>query len=138
MVSRVAPFQHAFVQRLSELGIAYRGSPIVEGPGLRYFDDSLRGGKGIRSHFLLIVGIEAEPSTKDAVRQLAESFSDLVELRFAHDQGLMLVRPDGYIAYSSHNSDAAAFAAIRSRPRVLRRSRPIRAVAASRGGFVRM
>ena len=36
MVSRLAPFQHAFVQRLSELGIAYRGSPIVEGPGERY------------------------------------------------------------------------------------------------------
>ena len=35
MVSRLAPFQHAFVQRLSELGIAYRGSPIVEGPGKR-------------------------------------------------------------------------------------------------------
>ena len=48
MVSRLAPFQHAFVQRLSELGIAYRGSPIVEGPGKRYFDDSMRGGKGIR------------------------------------------------------------------------------------------
>jgi 2-polyprenyl-6-methoxyphenol hydroxylase-like FAD-dependent oxidoreductase len=30
MVSRLSPFQHAFVQRLSELGIAYRGSPIVE------------------------------------------------------------------------------------------------------------
>ena len=44
MVSRLAPFQHAFVQRLSELGIAYRGSPIVEGAGKRYFDDSLRGG----------------------------------------------------------------------------------------------
>jgi 2-polyprenyl-6-methoxyphenol hydroxylase-like FAD-dependent oxidoreductase len=28
MVSRLAPFQHAFVQRLSELGVAYEGSPI--------------------------------------------------------------------------------------------------------------
>ena len=35
IVSRLAPFQHAFVQRLSELGIAYQGSPIVEGPGKR-------------------------------------------------------------------------------------------------------
>ena len=33
MVSRLAPFQHAFVQRLSELGVAYRGSPIVDGAG---------------------------------------------------------------------------------------------------------
>ena len=54
MVSRLAPFQHAFVERLSELGIAYRDSPIVDGSGERYFDDSLRGGDGIRSRFLLI------------------------------------------------------------------------------------
>src|SRR5215469_12951504 len=40
MVSHIAPFHHALVERLSELGIAYRGSPIVEGPGKRYFDDS--------------------------------------------------------------------------------------------------
>ena len=39
-------------QRLSELGIDYPGSPIVEGPGKRYFDDSLRGGKGIANRFL--------------------------------------------------------------------------------------
>ena len=31
MVSQFAPFQHAFVQRLSELDVAYGGSPIVEG-----------------------------------------------------------------------------------------------------------
>jgi 4,5-epoxidase len=51
MVSRLAHFQHAFVQRLFELGIAYRGSPIVNGPGRRYFDDSMRGGNGICSRF---------------------------------------------------------------------------------------
>jgi hypothetical protein len=33
VVSRLAPFQHGFVQRLSQLGVAYGGSPIVEGPG---------------------------------------------------------------------------------------------------------
>lgn len=114
MVSRLAPFQHAFVQRLSELGIAYPGSPIVEGPGKRYFDDSLRGGKGIGSRFLLFLSHEAALSTKEAAKQLAESFSGVVEVRSAKQQGLLLVRPDGYIAYSSHKSDAAAFEAIRS------------------------
>ena len=53
VLSHLTPFQHAFVQRLSGLGIAYEGSPIVEGGGERYFDDSLRGGEGIRSRFLL-------------------------------------------------------------------------------------
>jgi 2-polyprenyl-6-methoxyphenol hydroxylase-like FAD-dependent oxidoreductase len=47
VVSRLAPFQHAFVQTLSELGITYSGSPIVEGAGKRHFDNSVRGGKGI-------------------------------------------------------------------------------------------
>lgn len=55
VVSRLGPFQHAFVQRLSELGVAYPGSPIVEGSGKRYFDDSMRGARGIRSRFLIMV-----------------------------------------------------------------------------------
>ena len=71
MVSRLAPFQHAFVQRLSELGIAYRGSPIVEGAGERYFDESLRGGDGIRSRFLLLCEADADSSIAEAARQLA-------------------------------------------------------------------
>ena len=106
MVSRLAPFQHAFVQRLSELGIAYRGSPIVEGPGERYLDDSLRGGKGIRSRFLLVLGNDTESSTIEVAKRLAESFTDIVELRLARRQGVTLVRPDGYIAYSARNSDS--------------------------------
>jgi len=115
MVSRLAPFQHAFVQRLSELGVAYRGSPIVEGPGKRYFDDSIRGGTGILSRFLLVLGSDAESPTMEAARQLAGSFTDIVELRLAQRQGVALVRPDGYIAYSTHNGDGiAALGSVRS------------------------
>ncbi len=114
MVSHLAPFQHAFVQRLSELGIAYPESPIVEGPGKRYFDDSLRGGKGIASRFLLFLGKEAEPSIKEETRQFAGSLSDIVELRPSDEQGLALVRPDGYTAFSSPHSNAAALHAVRS------------------------
>jgi 2-polyprenyl-6-methoxyphenol hydroxylase-like FAD-dependent oxidoreductase len=100
MVSRLAPFQHAFVQRLSELGIAYRGSPIVDGSGARYFDDSIRGGHGIQSRFLLMVNSDAEPATIEAAQQLADSFAELVELRLSRHSGVSLIRPDGYVAYS--------------------------------------
>ncbi|HZI57127.1 MAG TPA: NAD(P)/FAD-dependent oxidoreductase, partial [Verrucomicrobiae bacterium] len=96
MVSRLAPFQHAFVQRLSELGIAYCGSPIVEGAGARYFDESLRGGQGILSRFLLLFNNNAESSTTEAAKQLAGSLTDIVELRLEPRQGVTLVRPDGY------------------------------------------
>jgi|SRR5579872_78686 len=113
MVSRLAPFQHAFVQRLSELGIAYPESPIVEGPGQRYFDDSLRGGKGITSRFLLFLGNEAGAPAKEEAQKFVESFSGVVELRPASRAEIMLVRPDGYIAFSSHHSDAAAFEEMR-------------------------
>jgi 2-polyprenyl-6-methoxyphenol hydroxylase-like FAD-dependent oxidoreductase len=113
MVSRLAPFQHAFVQRLSELGIAYQGSSIVEGPGKRYFDDSLRGGKGITGRFLLFLGNDAQPASKEAAQQLIQSFSAVLESRLFDNQGLLLVRPDGYVAYSSHNSDMAAFEEVR-------------------------
>ena len=107
MVSRLAPFQHAFVRRLSELGIDYHGSPIVEGPGERHFDDSLRGGKGIDSRFILLVDNEA--SSKESRERFAESFSEIVEVRTAAQPGVLLLRPDGYVAYSSHKSAAAAF-----------------------------
>jgi 2-polyprenyl-6-methoxyphenol hydroxylase-like FAD-dependent oxidoreductase len=114
MVARLAPFEHAFVQRLSELGVAYQGSPFIEGPGKRYFDDSLRGGRGISSSFLLVLGDEIEPSTREAAKQLVEFFSGVLELRFAANEGSVLVRPDGYVAYSSRRSDTAAVKAVRS------------------------
>jgi 2-polyprenyl-6-methoxyphenol hydroxylase-like FAD-dependent oxidoreductase len=115
MVSRLAPFQHAFVQRLSELGIAYRGSPIVEGPGKRYFDDAMRGGTGIRSRFLLVLGNDAEAATTEAAKQLASSLTDVLEVRLAPHPGIMLVRPDGYIAYATHSrAGVSALASLRA------------------------
>jgi 2-polyprenyl-6-methoxyphenol hydroxylase-like FAD-dependent oxidoreductase len=115
MVSRLTPFQHAFVQRLSELGIAYPESPIVEGPGKRYFDDSMRGGKGIGSRFLVMIADDTDSSTREAAKQLCESFSDIVELRSSRNSGITLVRPDGYIAYATHSRDgASALASVRS------------------------
>ena len=115
LVSRVAPFQHGIVQRLSQLGVAYSGSPIVEGPGKRYFDDSLRGGKGIAGRFLLMTGNDMDPSTSEAAKQLCASLSDIVELRTTGDPGIKLVRPDGYIAYDAHNREGIeAIASVRS------------------------
>ena len=112
MVSRLAPFQHAFVQRLSELGIAYEGSPIVEGAGKRYFDDSIRGGNGIRSRFLLMLGNDAKPMVVDAAQQFVASLPHVVALRSVPQEGTTLVRPDGYIAYESKHSSMAAIDSI--------------------------
>jgi 2-polyprenyl-6-methoxyphenol hydroxylase-like FAD-dependent oxidoreductase len=98
MVSRLTPFQDAFVERLSELGIAYRGSPIVEGPGKRYLDDSMRGGGGIRDRFLLLMDEHLESAAKEATNELCDSFRDAVELRASPSAGIKLVRPDGYLA----------------------------------------
>ena len=108
MASHLQPFQHAFVQRLSELGIAYPKSPIVVGHGERCFDDSLRGGTGIKSRFLLVVGEQDESPTKNAAAQLVESVPQVVELRTSAGKGVTLVRPDGYVAFSSHDANGLA------------------------------
>jgi 2-polyprenyl-6-methoxyphenol hydroxylase-like FAD-dependent oxidoreductase len=113
LVSRVAPFQHALVQRLSQLGVAYRGSPIVEGTGARYFDESIRGGTGICSRFLLLVG-KSTSSALDAARQLCAFFREIVELRPSEQDGTMLVRPDGYIAYETNDTSPSAWPRVRS------------------------
>jgi 2-polyprenyl-6-methoxyphenol hydroxylase-like FAD-dependent oxidoreductase len=115
MVSRLAPFQHAFVQRLSELGISYEGSPIVEGAGKRYLDESMRGGDGICSRFLLLLDSDADSSARHAAMQLSESFSDVLDLRVRPRNEITLVRPDGYIAYSaSSRNRVAALSDVRS------------------------
>jgi len=115
VASRLAPFRNAFVQRLSQLAIAYRGSPIVEGDGRRYFDDSVRGGKRICDRFLLMLGEDSDSATQDAAKQLCKSLNGLVELRLARHQGVLLVRPDGYIGYANHNrAEIAALECIRS------------------------
>jgi hypothetical protein len=114
MVSRLAPFQHAFVQRLSELGIDYHGSPIVEGAGERYLDDSMRGGKGICSKFLLMMDDGADRTAITAATDLVRSLDDVVELRTVAHHGTNLVRPDGYLAYSSDSTSNATLEAVRS------------------------
>jgi 2-polyprenyl-6-methoxyphenol hydroxylase-like FAD-dependent oxidoreductase len=113
VVSRLAPFQRAFVQRLSQLGVAYHGSPVIKGTGLRYFDESLRGGKGICSQYLLLLQSDSIPSIKAAAQQLAEEYSDVVELRLTRRPGMILLRPDGYVA-SSTPAGLEAFDVVRS------------------------
>jgi len=115
VLCRIPPFQHAFVQRLSQLAIAYGGSPIVEGDGTRYFDDSLRGGKGIGTRFLLLVPETVNASTKAAINQLSESYSPIVEVRKVQNGRITLIRPDGYAAYeATHLNRASAVTHFRS------------------------
>ena len=64
-----------------------------------------RRNPGIRSRFVLVLATDADSTIKDAAKQLAESFSDIVELRLVGDHGLALVRPDGYIAYSARDGE---------------------------------
>jgi hypothetical protein len=114
-VSRWAPFQHAFVRRLSGLGIDYHRSPIVAGAGRRFFDDSLRGGHGIGSRFLLVSSDRAEPAARNATHRFAESLHEIVELRVGQRDDTVLVRPDGYVAYAArHGREAASLASVRS------------------------
>ena len=114
LLSRVAPFQHAMVQRLSQLGIEYSESPIIEGAGKRYLDDSLRGGAGVGGRFLLLVGKDAGASMLEAEVQLG-AMSHLVELRSSSEDGIKLIRPDGYIAYEARGRTLdRAVASVRS------------------------
>ena len=114
MVSRLAPFQHAFVERLSELGIAYAGSPIVEGPGRRWWDDSLRGGNGIRGRFLLVAGEDADADALRSADAMVSRWPDVLERRSARTAGVTLVRPDGYVACENPRADAAALDHVRA------------------------
>src|SRR5262249_52818659 len=114
IVSRLAPFQHAFVNKLSELDVAYPGSPIVEGAGKRFIDASMRGGDGIRSRFLVMIDTGSE-SIMQAAKQCFQPFHDIIEFRSSRNKGVTVLRPDGYVAYSSKGRELApALASVRS------------------------
>jgi 2-polyprenyl-6-methoxyphenol hydroxylase-like FAD-dependent oxidoreductase len=100
VVSHFAPFQRAFVKRLSGLGVAYAGSPIIIGTGKRYFDDSLRGGRGITSQFLLLHDNKTDDAASRAPHHITELFGGFVEERLARGANTALIRPDGYVAYA--------------------------------------
>jgi 2-polyprenyl-6-methoxyphenol hydroxylase-like FAD-dependent oxidoreductase len=114
LVSRLPAFRRAFVRNLSGLGIAYGGSPIVEGAGARYFDDSLCGGAGIKSRFLLVLDSEAPKPELEAAGGVAQAFSDVLELRQGRRRGLTLIRPDGYVAYAADNNVVAPLQSARA------------------------
>ena len=107
LLFRFPPFQQMMVQRLSQLDVSYAGSPIVKGDGKRYFDETLRGGAGIGSKFLLMLGTGTDQPTKDAAEELADSMNDVLEIRATPDAYVRLIRPDGYIAFqASGGADA--------------------------------
>jgi len=97
-VSHLSAFQHAFVNRLSGLGIAYAGSSIVEGGGERLFAEFMRSGQ-IPGQFVLLLASDMA----SAFESLATEFSDVLIVRTSDSAGIRLVRPDGYLAFSADN-----------------------------------
>lgn len=112
--------QRRMVRTLAELDIAYEGSPIVSGAGQRCLHPSMRGGKGIRSRFVLLVGDRCDPRAKQAAAQLAGAGAGrLLEWRVVPSAGVTLVRPDGYVAYTAEARKGIA--AVESAASVLQR-----------------
>lgn len=105
MMARSHTFQRRFEKNLSELGVSYPGSPIIEGSGNRFWHHSLSGGTGIVNMFLLFFGNDVAVAGQNALGEFCNSFCDLVELRRVAQPGIRLLRPDGYVAYEGGNSD---------------------------------
>jgi hypothetical protein len=99
---------------LSGLGVAYGGSPIVDGAGERYFDETLSGGDRIRSRFLLLLADDAPKPDLEAAARFAGSWSHVLELRRGRTSGLKLIRPDGYVAYAARGGLSAGLQSVHS------------------------
>ncbi len=106
VATRLTPFEHAVVETLSELGVAYEGSPIVEGPGERLFAEWMRGGEGLKSRYVLLA--PAEVVGFGATARLVEELGEVVRVRAEKEAGqaMTLVRPDGYVAWEAKRGAA--------------------------------
>ncbi len=99
-VSYLSTFQHAFVNRLSGLGITYAHSSIVEGGGERSFEDFMRSGQ-ISGQFVLLLPGDTSPTFQSSAESLTMEFNGLLTIRTSQTPGIRLVRPDGYLAFSA-------------------------------------
>jgi len=99
VATHIPQVQHAFIERLSGLGNSYKGSPVVEGTGRRYFDESLRGGRGIGHRFILLIPGDAA-ATLAAASDLVERFVDVLDVRPYSGRSPLLIRPDVQLSYS--------------------------------------
>ena len=65
--------------------------------------------RGIGSRFILLLRHEAASPVKEAAARFCQSWNDLVELRLVQQEGMKLLRPDGYLAFvaggGNFNSD---------------------------------
>ncbi|UWZ82029.1 FAD-dependent oxidoreductase [Occallatibacter riparius] len=100
-VSHLSTFQHAFVNRLSGLGIAYAGSPIVEGEGERVFEDFMRSGQIPGAEFVLLLPQDVSPNLWSSAESLAGEFNPILKVKTTQKEVVQLTRPDGYLAFST-------------------------------------
>jgi len=108
VASHIPAFRHAMVERLSGLGVAYSGS-LIQSSGKRVFEDCMRDGQISEARFLLFISKDVDSSFVQAANSLAASLDGLLIVRQSQVEGIRLVRPDGYAAFSapaSHSSDA--------------------------------
>jgi 2-polyprenyl-6-methoxyphenol hydroxylase-like FAD-dependent oxidoreductase len=111
VVTHLPRFRQAFVERLSGLGNTYKGSAIIEGAGRRYFDESLRGGRGIKDRFILMTP-GADAVTSAMAEQLEAQFRTVLETRTYGGHSLLLLRPDGYVGDEVAGNDASAMGSV--------------------------
>jgi 2-polyprenyl-6-methoxyphenol hydroxylase-like FAD-dependent oxidoreductase len=114
-VSHFSAFQHAFVNRLSGLGVAYPNSPIVEGRGERIFEDFMRDGLTPGRHFVLLVPEDESTTLKTSVESLVSEFDAVLRVKTTQKENIELIRPDGYLAFSAAaDSKERAISSVRS------------------------
>lgn len=107
IVTGISGLRRSFVRRLSQLGVQYRGSPVIEGKGQRFFGAPVRDGR-INGRFLLLVGATVDAAAAATLHSACADFGDCVELHRGDHRGILLVRPDGYVAFSSGASQASS------------------------------
>jgi 2-polyprenyl-6-methoxyphenol hydroxylase-like FAD-dependent oxidoreductase len=103
----LSPIQHAVAENMTEISIGYPNSPLNVGsahglggplPGQRFVADRPFGADHLPKFALLAKG-------DDEAKLILQPYADLLETDLRHppdDQGIWLVRPDGYIAAVAH------------------------------------
>lgn len=107
-VSENAAFRRSFVETLTELGVHYGHSPIVDGKGLRAIDERVRAGDRerrlydvIEGRYALVYPASAPATVAAAFETFTEHYAGAVRAVSSDEIAepfVRLVRPDAYVA----------------------------------------
>jgi len=111
VLTRLDWFKRLFVDTLTELTVSYPRSPVVLGKGRRAVNEPLQAGGHLHEYlggrFVLLTPNDSTTHAPALAAMLARYAGTVMHRAHLQNDGVRLIRPDGYVAFESATATAS-------------------------------